>query len=112
MSSSPEYVAFVAEQLAGVGEITYRKMFGEYGIYCDGILFGCVCDNRFFVKITDPGREFMPNGVTAPPYAGAKPYFLIEDLDDPEFLRELTQITCAALPAKRPNRRARRTTLG
>ncbi|MDD4454878.1 MAG: TfoX/Sxy family protein [Candidatus Methanomethylophilaceae archaeon] len=109
MSSSPEYVEFVAEQLAGAGNITYRKMFGEYGIYCDGKFFGCVCDNQFFVKITDPGREFMPDGETAPPYAGAKPCFLIEELDDPEFLKELTQITCAAIPVKKPGTTGRRT---
>ncbi|MDD4567056.1 Regulator of competence-specific genes [Methanoculleus chikugoensis] len=104
MSSSREYVEFVAEQLGDAGKITYRKMFGEYGIYCDGIFFGCVCDNQLFVKITDPGKAFMPDGETAPPYAGAKPYFLLEDLDDPEFLKELTQITCAALPVKKPKK--------
>ena len=109
MSSSPEYVEFVAEQLSDAGEITYRKMFGEYGIYCNGIFFGCVCDNQLFVKITDPGREFMPDGETAPPYAGAKPCFRIEDLDDPGFLKELTQIICAALPVKKPKKRGRQT---
>jgi hypothetical protein len=24
--------------------------------------FGCVSDNRFFVKITEPGEVFMPGG--------------------------------------------------
>ena len=112
MSSSPEYVEFVAEQLAGAGNITYRKMFGEYGIYCDGIFFGCVCDNQFFVKITDPGREFTPDCETASPYEGAKPSLLIDNLDDREYLKELTQITCAALSVKKPGKRGRRTASG
>ncbi len=105
MSSSPEFAEFVAGQLAGAGDITYRKMFGEYGFYCDGKFFGCVSDNQFFVKITEPGKEFMPDGETAPPYPGARPYFLISDLDDAEFLGELTRITCAALPAQKPRRK-------
>lgn len=102
VASSSEFAEFVAGQLAGAGEITYRKMFGEYGFYCDGKFFGCISDDQFFVKITEPGKEFMPDGETAPPYEGAKPYFLIENLDDAEFLGELTRITCAALPEQKP----------
>ncbi len=105
MASSPEFAGFVAEQLAGAGEITYRKMFGEFGFYCDGKFFGCVSDNQFFVKITEPGKEFMLDGKTAPPYEGAKPYFLIEELDDREYLKQLAQITCAALPEPKPRKR-------
>jgi TfoX/Sxy family transcriptional regulator of competence genes len=105
MASSSEFVEYVAGQLAGAGNITYRKMFGEYGIYCDGKFFACACDNQFLVKITEAGKKFMPGGRTASPYPGAKPCFLIDDLDDREFLRELTAITCAALPAPRPKKR-------
>ena len=37
MASSIEFVQYAAEQMSDVGEITYRKMFGEYGLYCGGI---------------------------------------------------------------------------
>ena len=30
MSTDIDYVNFVCEQIDGVGEIRYRKMFGEY----------------------------------------------------------------------------------
>ena len=33
MASSKEFVDFVMEQACGTGEITFRKMFGEYMIY-------------------------------------------------------------------------------
>ena len=105
MASTPEFVEFVAEQLADAGAITYRKMFGEYGVYCNGKFFACVCNNQFFVKITEAGKEFMPDGETAPPYEGARPYFLIDELDDREFLKELVQRTCAALPARKPGKK-------
>ncbi|HOI59362.1 MULTISPECIES: TfoX/Sxy family protein [unclassified Methanoculleus] len=105
MASTPEFVEFVAEQLGDAGVITYRKMFGEYGVYCNGKFFACVCNNQFFVKITEAGKEFMPDGETAPPYEGARPYFLIDELDDREFLKELVQRTCAALPARKPGKK-------
>ena len=54
MASSPEFMQSVAARLEDAGTITYRKMFGEYCVYCDGKLFGCVCDDRLFVKISEP----------------------------------------------------------
>ena len=36
MSSSQEFVQYVADQISEAGLITFRKMFGEYGMYCDG----------------------------------------------------------------------------
>ena len=54
MASSPEFMQSVAARLEDAGTITYRKMFGEYCVCCDGKLFGCVCDDRLFVKITEP----------------------------------------------------------
>ena len=56
MASSPEFMQSVAARLEDAGTITYRKMFGEYCVYCDGKPFGCVCDDRLFVKITEPEK--------------------------------------------------------
>lgn len=93
MASNPEFVKFVAEQCSGGGNITFRKMFGEYGIYCDGKYFACVCDDNFYVKVTQAGQELVPNAELAPPYDGAKPYLLIEDLDNRDLLAELVRKT-------------------
>ena len=103
MASNQEFVNFIVEQLENVGEITAKKMFGEYGIYSDGILFGLICDNKLFVKPTEAGREFIGEVVEAAPYAGAKPSFLIEEqLENRKWLSELVRISVAALPiAKR-----------
>lgn len=60
MASGKDFVEFVADQLREAGKITYRKMFGEYGVYCDGKLFALVCDDQFFVKITEEGRKLWP----------------------------------------------------
>lgn len=104
MASNLEFVQYIADQLADAGEITYRKMFGDYGIYCDGKFFALVCRNQLFVKITEAGRQMAPDLETAPPYQGAKPYFLIEDIDNRAFLNELVTTTCGELPAPKPKK--------
>ena len=105
MASRLEYVQYVAEQLSSAGEITYKKMFGEYGLYCDGKLFANVSDDQLFVKITEAGCSLFPGLPEAPPYPGAKNCFLIEDVDDRDFLTALTRTTCQALPEAKTKRR-------
>lgn len=104
MASRLEYVQYVAEQLSGAGEITYKKMFGEYGLYCDGKIFANVSDDQLFIKITEAGRRLFPGLPEAPPYPGAKDYFLIENMDDRDFLTALTLTTCQALPEPKKKR--------
>jgi TfoX/Sxy family transcriptional regulator of competence genes len=100
MASELNFVDFVLDQIKNSGEITAKKMFGEYGIYSDGKLFGLICDNKLFIKPTNSGRKFMVNAVEAPPYEGAKPSFLIEDkIEDSEWLSELVRISLIELPA-------------
>lgn len=48
MASNPEFVQYIAEQLHDAGRITYRKMFGEYGMYCGGKIFALICENQLF----------------------------------------------------------------
>lgn len=100
MASSKEFAEYVAEQLSGAGRITYRKMFGEYGVYCDGKFFALICDDRLLIKITDEVKKKYPNIKEAPPYDGAKNYFLIEEIDDREFLTDISLITFESLPEK------------
>lgn len=104
MASNPEYVQYIADQLSTAGEITYRKMFGEYGMYLDGKIFALICDDQLFVKITEAGRKLCPELEEAPPYEGAKNYLLVEDIDDSEALVEFVTATCAELPAPKPKR--------
>lgn len=98
MASSLEFVQFACDQMSDAGEITYRKMFGEYGVYCGGKFFAAVCDDQLFFKVTEAGREWAPELPLAPPYEGAKPYILAEDLEDRAFLAELARRTADALP--------------
>lgn len=111
MATDKDMIEYVVEQINDTGEITYLKMFGEYGIYSDGKIFGLVCDNKLYLKPTSAGREFIKNVVEAPPYPGAKNYFLIEDeLGNSEWLSQLVRVTVAELPAPKPKKKKKNLT--
>ena len=99
MASHPDFVTYAADQLREAGCIRSRKMFGEYGLFCNGMFFGVICDDQLFVKITPQGEAAFPGLAKAPPYEGARDYFLVEDVDDRETMTELVRITCEALAA-------------
>ncbi len=106
MASDQDFVDFVMDQIKNAGEITAKKMFGEYGIYADGKLFALICDNKLFIKPTVSGREFIGNVVEAAPYEGAKPSFLIEEkIEDSNWLSELISISLKELPAPKPKKK-------
>ncbi|MGD1842846.1 MAG: TfoX/Sxy family protein [Thermonemataceae bacterium] len=99
MASDQAFVDFVLDQIENVGEVTAKKMFGEYGLYANGKLFGLICDNKLFIKPTEAGRAYIGKVVEAPPYEGAKPSFLIEErIEDKDWLSELVKVSVDALP--------------
>ena len=98
MASSVDFVEYIADQCAGAGEIVAKKMFGDYGIYCDGKIFGLICDDRFYLKPTDEVRGLLRSVEMRPPYEGAKDYFYIADVDDRDYLASIVRETCRVLP--------------
>ena len=105
MASNADFVQYIADQCAGAGEIVTRKMFGDYGIYCDGKIFGLICDDLFFLKPTEAVRPLLRTLDLRPPYEGAKDYFLIADVDDRDYLAHIVRETCKALPEPKPKRK-------
>lgn len=97
MATDRAFAAYVAEQLEAAGNIRLKPMFGEYGLYCNGIFFAMICDDQFFVKVTPQAEAAFPDLPKAPPYEGARPCFLVENVDDRERMAALTQVTCLAL---------------
>ncbi|OEZ89918.1 hypothetical protein JAB8_22210 [Janthinobacterium sp. HH106] len=107
MASQQGTVDFLLEQMAGAGSLSAKKMFGEYGVYCDGKMFAIVADDRLFIKPTEAGRAWISKLGTlpeAPPYPQAKPYYLIsgELWNEREWLVQLAQRTTAELPLPKP----------
>jgi len=100
MSSTQEVVKFIAGQMSLGRNVVFKKMFGEYGLYCEGKMVALVCDDKLFVKPTPGGRTYIGDVVEEPPYRGAKPCFFIssEKLENMEWLGGLIKITTEELP--------------
>ena len=101
MASQQRTVDFILEQIAASGSVRAKKMFGEYGIYCDDKLVALVCDDQLFLKPTKAGQVFLIDPVKGQPYPGAKPLFVIpgERWDDREWMSRLVQLTATELPS-------------
>lgn len=108
MATKQSTIEYIEDQLTGL-DVSSRKMFGEYALYCGGKVVALICDDTLFVKITDAGKAYVgayyQEGAA---YPGAKPSMRInEDLiDDREWLQELIRITFENLPE--PKRKAKK----
>lgn len=107
MASQQSTVDFILEQIAAAGIVSAKKMFGEYGIYCNGKIVAFVCDDQLFVKPTPAGKTFIGEYIEACPYPGAKPYLLVtgDRWDDHEWLTQLITITAQQLPPPKEKRK-------
>ena len=105
MASSKEYADFIIEQLAGLDEITARKMMGEYILYYREKVIGGIYDNRFLVKPTKSAREKMPDAPLELPYEGAKPMLLVDNVENRDFLKELVLAMYEELPESNKKRK-------
>jgi DNA transformation protein and related proteins len=105
MSSDLSFVEYILDRISQAGQVSFKKMFGEYAIYCDEKVVALVCDNQLFVKPTAGGRSMIGSTVEAPPYPGAKPHFLIgEQLDDQYWMSNLIRLTASELPVPKPKK--------
>ena len=104
MASKQSTVEFISDQLQELGNIRFRKMFGEYALYCNDKVVALICDDQLFLKPTEGGKSVISNLELAPPYPGAKDYYLItEDYwDDRDYLVELIRVTADTLPVPKP----------
>lgn len=108
MTTRADTLRYIVDQ-AGLGDrLTSRRMLGEYVLYLDGKVVALVCDDQLFLKPTAQGRTVLGAVSLAPPYPGAKGYFLLADeLEDTERLREALLVTGRALPEPKPKRAKR-----
>jgi TfoX/Sxy family transcriptional regulator of competence genes len=106
MASKQRTVDFVVEQMSEANEVSSRKMFGEYAIYCQRKVVALVCDDQLFVKPTAAGRAFIGDIQEGFPYPGAKPWFLIDGdrWEDRDWLSQLAKLTADELPLPGPKR--------
>ena len=105
MASEQATVDYICCQMAGAGRISARKMFGEYGVYCDGVIVGLICDNQLFLKPVPAVLALMPSATLAPAYPGGKPQILVDEgLDDTDRLAAAVRAVAAAAPPPKPDK--------
>lgn len=88
MATTNEYIEYVCEQIKGIGEVRYKKMFGEFMVYVNDKPVMTVCDNTPFVKKLDCIAEKMKDAETGYPYKGAKEHYVL-NIDNAEFCKEI-----------------------
>ena len=72
LRSSAGFERFVLDQLAPLGEVTSKKMFGGVGLYCDGVFFGIIARDELYLKVDDGSRGDFERAGMHPfaPYPG------------------------------------------
>ena len=106
MACNYDFVQYIIDQCLGAGEISVKKMMGDYCIYCDGILFGLICDNNLYVKVTEAGEAVLEEVELRQPYPGAKDYFYVGNVDDRDYLADIINATLPEL--RSPKAKARK----
>ncbi|NQU60885.1 MAG: TfoX/Sxy family protein [Rhodospirillales bacterium] len=56
MPVSPEFLDFLVDQLASLGPVQSKRMFGGAGLFMDGTMFGLVVDDGLYLKADDENR--------------------------------------------------------
>ncbi len=106
MATRQSTADYIVDQLAGAGDVRASKMFGEYGLYCDGKVVALICDDRLFLKPTDAGRSLIGEVTEGLAYPGAKPSFVIDESlwDDADLFGRLVRATATELPVPKPKK--------
>ena len=87
MATTKEYKEFILEQLNILDNITCKSMMGEYLLYYNGVLFGGIYDDRLLVKEVENNKKY--NMSEAIPYEGAKKMYLVDEVDNPDTLKDI-----------------------
>jgi DNA transformation protein len=67
MVASNSFAEFLIEQLAPLGRITMRRMFGKTGVFCDGLMLGMVTDNTLYFRVDDGNRDVFKEAASWAP---------------------------------------------
>ena len=116
MVASDSFAEFLREQLAPVGRVTMRRMFGKTGVFCDGVMFGMVTENMLYLRVDGQNRAAFKEAEDSPPLNYRKKGETIDLsfwraperlFDEPDELVEWARIALAAarrVAAKRGRR--------
>ena len=67
MVASDSFAEVLREQLAPLGRVTMRRMFGKTGVFCDGLMLGMVTDDTLYFRVDDHNRATFEEAKAFPP---------------------------------------------
>ncbi|MDE6434826.1 MAG: TfoX/Sxy family protein [Lachnospiraceae bacterium] len=105
MADNKELVAYIMEQLSGLGEIRNIPMMGGYIFYYRERIFGGIYESGFMVKVTEASKKYMPDSEPEAPYEGAKPMLPVTIIDNKQLLQEMVAAMYPELPERKPRKK-------
>src|SRR5215468_10883351 len=72
MVASDNFAEFLREQLAALGHVTLRRMFGKTGVFCDGLMLGMVTDDTLYFRVDDHNQAALKEAASFPPLSYKK----------------------------------------
>lgn len=97
MACSTDFIEFVCDVLAPLGEVRSRKMMGDYVIYVNEKCVITACDNTAFVKKLPCIAGLMADAESGCPYQGAKEAYIL-DFQDRQKTLKVIETLWEALP--------------
>lgn len=95
MASRDEYIAFLLDLLAPLGEVRAKRMFGGYGIYLEDLMFGLVADEELYLKADEENRrDFETRGLEPFTYMGKNKPITMSYYHAPEEAMEDSEEMC------------------
>jgi DNA transformation protein len=67
MVASDGFAEFLREQLAPLGRLTLRRMFGKTGVFCDGVMLGMVTEDTLYFRVDEQNRAAFKEAEAFPP---------------------------------------------
>jgi DNA transformation protein and related proteins len=67
MVASDSFAEFLREQLAPLGPLTMRRMFGKTGVFCGGLMFGIVTEDTLYFRVDEHNRAAFKEAEGFPP---------------------------------------------
>lgn len=107
MATSKEFHDYVVDNLQKIGDISTKRMMGEYCIYYKGKLIGDICDNCLLLKPAEAVLRLMPEAERAYPYEGSRTRMVaVEDVEDTERMRQVLDAMVEELPEPKKKRKS------
>ncbi len=107
MATSKEFHDYVMDSLQRIGDVSSKKMMGEYCVYYKGKLIGDICDNTLLLKPVESVLRLMPEAERAYPYEGSKTLMaVVDDVENIELMEKVLNAMYEELPE--PKKKAKK----